>query len=476
MGQFYNSHADSLGVTYTGRPFPIFMPYDVGFRFADNIANMPDSIPCVIIKAESNGIEKYKKIYPWKELDHFKVTIVPDTVSTEDTVAFTEGATLKIQAKDINDKDIIIDANTLVKLSLLNNTDYGTFIDAKGDTLKTTPVQLSSILYSDAYAGKIKFAAVKKNPVSLVACKIHVEKQGYPEKFGERDAIVVEQTLKIVMNAPYEVRPSIPTEDGNQPMIASRKKPFEVRMTRGGKPVANHPFILWTNYTDNTGGHSHDNTSNERRVDNDDNFGYFTVGQVTTHRRPLVDVTDANGRVIVTYNASIFGDNLKIYLKSRDSKKEKFFQDSVMITEKVDNLQRFNDGVEYDLVGGTPAHHGPPGYTDDNNHWCTQHMAVSLQAAIEDFYYYTMRGGRNPIVTLINDMSLPFGGRFDIDGLWGNRYSQHHLYHRTGSSVDINRGGMSERQLTRLTNFISNYNGVRDRERPMMHYGFNGEH
>jgi hypothetical protein len=143
-----------------------------------------------------------------KSLDHFDVRIVPDTVATADTIAFTEGAKLIIQAQDKDSVDIEYDGSTLLKFSLTTNEEYGTFIKANGDTLKTTPVELTNILYSDAKAGKIKFAAVKKNPDSVVTCRIRVEKQIDTTKHGEKDAVVVEQTLKIVMDQPYQVRPS----------------------------------------------------------------------------------------------------------------------------------------------------------------------------------------------------------------------------------------------------------------------------
>jgi hypothetical protein len=276
------------------------------------------------------------------------------------------------------------------------------------------------------------------------------------------------------MDQPYQVRPSIPTEDTDTSRVRQRKKPFEVRMTRGRKPVANHTFRLWTNYIDSTGGHDHDDTRDIRRADNDNNYGYFTIGQATQHYRPLEEITNTEGKFTPVYNASIFGDTMRIYLKSRN---EPLLQDSLYITEKVRDLVLLGTSTNYTKVGGTPNHHGPPLFTrqeDDHDHWCTQQTADSLQAAIRQFYNWSIRGGRAPIIVIINDLSLPLGGRFDISGSWDGRNSQYHLYHRTGTSVDINMGNMSQRQLIQLTRIMRIHHGFRNRERPQIHYGFNG--
>jgi hypothetical protein len=432
-GSFYNYDDDSLGTTFTACPRLCLF----GFRLATNI---PDSISCVIIKAESNGIEKYKKIFPWKELDHFKVTIIPDTASAEDTVAFTEGAMLKIQAKDINDKDIIIDANTLLKLSLLYNTDYGTFIDAKGDTLKTTPVQLSDILYSDANAGKIKFAAVKKNPESLVACKIHVEKQGYPEKFGECDAIVVEQTLKIVMDIPYRVLPTKLLGRSNQPITDENRKPFIVQYTRNSIPAKDLSFNLTTNYVDTIGGHNHLNRRpSETQIQKRNNYGYFVLVRIPNNvDRPYIGLTQSDGKERFQYVASMFGDSMRIIVESVNPKKKKLLRDSITIAERVVDLQLLDEGADYDLIGGTCNHHGPSDagipyicqYTN-NNHWATADVITNIQNIAASYHQ------RFPNETLlkINDMSLEYGGRFDKDAQWEG-YSNH-KYHRQGTDIDI---------------------------------------
>jgi hypothetical protein len=367
-------------------------------------------------------------------LDHFAIKL------EHDTIAFTELSKLYVQAKNAKNEDIKLDGNTPLKLCVSTNEEYGTFINKNGDTLKTTPVVLENIPYEDAKTGLIRLAAVKKNPDSIVSCTIRAELQNDTTKKGEKDAIVVEQTLKIVMETPHEVRPSIPTEDRNQTMVNLRRKSFDVRMTRGGKPVVNHPFQLTTDYVRGSGGHDHGETRDTIRANNNDNYGYFYTDQDTTHRRPFDTLTNTEGRfTAIEYNASIFGDTMRIILKSRSNR---LLVDSVSILERVFGLQLLGDGTNYIKAGGTCNHHGPrtdTSYTNcrtpDNNHWIMSAAAVSLEGAAEEFLH--AEWNRNREQMRINDLSLPFGGLFDKDGDWRNP----HTSHRTGNDVDIeNRG------------------------------------
>jgi hypothetical protein len=400
------------------------------------------------------------------KLHHFKVAIVPDTAATADTVAFTEGATLYIQAQDKDSVDIEYDGNTLLKFLLATNEEYGTFINANGDTLKTTPVQLTDVLYSDAQAGRIKFAAVKKNPDSLVICKIHVEKQSDPTKLGERDAIVVEQTLKIVMDAPYEVVPRNLRGLRNSPNPANEnKKRFTVRLTRNKVGIANHPFLLTTNYVDGTGGHDH---LTPRRVRNRDNYGYLIVKRTNdTTDSPYTGQTQGEGREIFDYVSTFFGDSMRISVESTNPKKRKFLKDSVTIVEIVRDLSSLGEGTNYILVGGMCEHHGPSDrgiaancQTPNNNHWGTATLIQVVQA-VTDSFATTYPGYR----LRINDMSLPFGGKFEIDGSWNQ--TADHQQHRMGINADVNLNAyndgvdvsLNSRQRRRLWILIRNLAG-----------------
>jgi len=206
---------------------------------------VPDSAPHrlqssaleAVMKAMSSWCPISEVKVKGSPLDHFAIRL------EKDTIAFTEATRFFVQAKDANDQDVELDLATPLKLSVVTNVDYGTFIDKKGDTLKIVPVMLADIPYGDAKDGLIRFAAVKKNPDSLEVCRMRAELQSDATKKGEKDVPVVEQTLRIVMRGEREVvprnlqglrTPPRPTDEN--------KKRFTVQLTRNKATVPNHPF------------------------------------------------------------------------------------------------------------------------------------------------------------------------------------------------------------------------------------------
>jgi hypothetical protein len=187
----------------------------------------------------------------------------------------------------------------------------------------------------------------------------------------------------------------------------------------------------------------------------------------------LDDATGVDGRLDVTYHASIFGDTMKIYLESRDPIKAKFFQDSITIVEKVAGLINFRDvdsGGRWIFAQSTTGETRHP----DNN-WCDPGFSDSVRLAIEDFHEWTLsdRGGGRAVVISLNDMSLPFGGRFDMSARWDGRNDQRHRFHRVGTSADVNQT-LSATQLDKLTTFMARRGLLRNQERPEIHYGSHG--
>jgi hypothetical protein len=409
-------------------------------------------------------------------VDHFAVRIVPDTLSEKDTVAFTETARLFVDARGSGDEDIELDGSTLLSFSMESNDQYGTFIGVTGDTVKASPVNLQNVTYQDAHDGKVKFAALWRNPDSMVMCKIRVALQTDPAKQGERDAVVLEKTLKIMMERPYEVQPVISPATVTNPRAENRKQ-FAVQMTRGNKPVQNHPFKLTTNYVDGSGGHDH---LEPRRAQGRANYGHLSLTRTgARYDLPYDGEIQSNAREDLEYIASLFGDTMRVCLQSR---RNALLVDTVSVVEMVPGLLNFGTAGQSCIFAqsatGEARHH-------DNN-WCTAQMAASLQQAITDFYDWSVseEGGAAPILLSLNDMSLPLGGRFDIDGLWDRQANQHY-YHRRGTSVDINnvpalktRDPVSNeivlsRVGRRLDRIMSRHGGVLYPE-PQIHYDFNG--
>jgi hypothetical protein len=340
-------------------------------------------------------------------------------------VAFTETARFFVQAKDVNDDSIEIDDNKLLKLSVVTNDTCGTFIDKNGDTLKTTPVVLESIPYVDAKDGLIRFAAVKKNPDSVVVCKIHVELQEDASKKGDTSIVVVEQTVKIVMKEPREVLPIKLSGHDNDLITNANKKRFIIQLTRKKEAVPYDPFILTTNYVDRSGGHQH--IISTRRTETRDNYGYFILTRDNTILdRPYNGQTQNDGRETFDYVASIFGDSMRIIVQSADPVKKPFLKDSTTIVEMVPGLRPLTSGNNHLITFTSNTNHSL-----ENSDYGTSNVCSSVASAVQG--YAEEFGLEDDIFLAAIDMSLPLGGLFDINGNW----MPPHNAHRVGKSIDF---------------------------------------
>ncbi|MBI4179600.1 hypothetical protein HY522_09295 [bacterium] len=123
---------------------------------------------------------------------------------------------------------------------------------------------------------------------------------------------------------------------------------------------------------------------------------------------------------------------------------------AVEIEVKVPDLVQQPDGIFYFKVGGTPEHHGPPGFSEDNNHYGTQKLTF-LVDDIASNYVGSALG-----LIRVNDMSLGkdgkgYGGKFDVaeidpttgavtipGGSWGkNPHHTNYFGHANGHAADI---------------------------------------
>ena len=126
-------------------------------------------------------------------------------------------------------------------------------------------------------------------------------------------AIVLEQTLKIVMEGENEVQPIVDirrTVNHATGLFIDNRKEFSVKMTRGGLPVVGHKFELTKIHVLGSGGHDHSNTLNRKRVKNFENYGHFRpVFNSTIQKNPFIEKTKISGIFNVYYIASIWGDH-----------------------------------------------------------------------------------------------------------------------------------------------------------------------
>ena len=273
-----------------------------------------------------------------------------------------------------------------------------------------------------------------------------------------------ETKIKITLTGQKEIWPYLPPQSDGKSRGADRPgyNPYtslKIKINNGEQPVPNKTVTITIKRIEGTGGHDHLNPLSL------DKSGQLFIGNKKGN--PINATTDSNGEVVVDKLLSSQVSGIYIIEAALESKPE--IKDTTSLIVKVTGLLDFGIilSKEWYLTGSLPQHL--------LNHFCDQEMGLKLASAIMDFYEwnieYSKLLNKTPIKLLINDMSLIWGGAFDIPGQWG-LYSNH-SFHRIGLSVDINRTGMSNEELFTLTSFMKKQNGSKYPE-STIHYGFLG--
>jgi hypothetical protein len=174
------------------------------------------------------------------------------------------------------------------------------------------------------------------------------------------------------------------------------------------------------NRIERSGGHDHPNSPDLNL------WGRITVQG--NKGNPVTAITNQNGEINTDeILASEFGGEyfVEAFLESNPSVK-----DEANLTVRVSDLQLLPVSTYYDKIGGTDNHYGPPSRpNEDHNHWAQQNVNENIkQTAILWFNNFPKEAKLN-----INDISLPYGGKFDVNGKWKGDHSEH----RTGEDIDI---------------------------------------
>lgn len=122
---------------------------------------------------------------------------------------------------------------------------------------------------------------------------------------------------------------------------------------------------------------------------------------------------------------------------------------TVDIVVDIPGLQQLQAGNEYTLTGGTATHPG------DYNHYGTAIAVANIPLICND-YEAMYPGSTNPE---INDMSLPFGGKFDLNNMWINNPIQHGE-HRVGRNCDFETMGIPGNRWAALNAIFTNNNVI----------------
>ncbi|MEO0124193.1 MAG: hypothetical protein ABIL69_09375 [candidate division WOR-3 bacterium] len=215
--------------------------------------------------------------------------------------------------------------------------------------------------------------------------------------------------IRIVLS-PDTVRPWYP--DVEPVNLATTRVSVSVK-NRAGIPIRNFPVRLDARSVRYSGGHAH----NSNRP----------CGVFPNNQPMITGVTDDYGLFEPNYRAEKFGGKDSIFAYSNMPNVETGDSVELQVMVKDLGLLEIFAGEWYIKTGGTEYHHGHPGWPDDHNHFGTSYTNACIMligADYKDSTGYRLR---------INDMSLPRGGLFDINGNW----QPPHSTHRLGRNVDV---------------------------------------
>jgi hypothetical protein len=225
-----------------------------------------------------------------------------------------------------------------------------------------------------------------------------------------------------------EVRPVIPGEIRLVvPGEPTSTTEFQVRLTQGGFLIGVHLFRLSTNYVDGSGGHDHitPRRPGGTQAQRAQNYGHFLSRQINERLNPLEELTMPFDTSRFEYTASAFGDTMRIRLHSLENP---LLKDSVSLIERVAELEPLAAGNNLITFTSTEQFHSLA-----NSNYASVRTRDAVHSAVRQYAaQYRMP---NDIFLAVIDMTLPFGGLFDINGNW----QPPHTYHRVGKSVDLSR-------------------------------------
>jgi len=227
---------------------------------------------------------------------------------------------------------------------------------------------------------------------------------------------------------------------------------LQVNTELGGHPVGNVMLHFRKPTLINSGGHTHGGTRPMARymLEQQQHPGSYDTLETFDHP------TDANGIMRFRFLASEFGGSefTTVALKSDTT-----ISDTLSFFTRVPGLRLLPAGTHYIKEGGTCDHHGPGGEgacgTPDTDHYGDS-LLVKYIPIIADSL-----AAIYPELTLhVNDLSLPYGGRFDLKGRWGVPPGTSHVEHRIGINADLPVRFMSadtakENNLQRIINKVT---------------------
>ena len=161
---------------------------------------------------------------------------------------------------------------------------------------------------------------------------------------------------------------------------------------------------------------------------------------------------DAQGRFQTQFTASHFGGDIDIVVTVGD------LSASRTIQVRVPYLYLVSEGEGYWMVGSKPIH--PTGW------YATYSVRGNLRSIAREYkrFYYSEESPQPADDRLAyNDMSLIFGGKFELNGKWcvPNTRDCHHHNHRFGTHVDISDHNVPTARIAQLESIFRQYGASR---------------
>jgi hypothetical protein len=378
----------------------------------------------VEMASEEGTCNSTAKVLIKKDFVGFIISLSHDTLKNREITVAT------VIAVDKDGKEVKIDPTTPVNLSFTENGQYVDFISAAGDTLNA----MDSVLYSVLRSGQVKVIARGKQtgvPSAKVAqTKLQTRKttaasEGYSSDYPKTTmrAACPSDATKVGSTSFYltpEIK-VIAVADSIKPYypgyidISQSQTDVKIVVTAAGILIPPWPLPYQVEITcsavESSGGHAH--TGNRPA-------GKFFADNGSK----VASLLKSSGDTIrVQYQGSFFGGMEHIKAKLIDFTSQTI-ADSDSVVVRVPNLIQFHGTGHFQLPPNVDTYH------PDNHYLSSQSAIDSLIAAANKFF---SKDWNNTGEMRLNDMSLKWGGLFDIHHNWDSPHS----LHRIGNSVDI---------------------------------------
>ncbi len=356
-----------------------------------------------------------------------------------------------VAADSINADSVMVSVQVEPAATIACSTTPG----GKGSGTKTTVMSAASGVKNKSVITNVKSPPVES--VAAAATKGSRKTVSFVQgQYGIGWVEIKKPTLTMVNHAPWSIWPYLPPvhvvlidSTGAVDSVVTEVYPPDYNYKRGftisvtdaeGMPVPNAAVAIRHDFQQSSGGHVHGHNGTNSLTPPQKLQGIF-YGQGKSDSL-LELTTDANGIAII--DSLVASQVSGTYLITAYLVFDPSVKDTVNLNVQVPELAHFGDWIIVPTGETQPwtFYQSDNGNSNHpNNNYCTIAMGDSLALGIFDFYEWSSSddagNGGVPITLSLNDMSLPWGGLFDIHDTW----QPDHQWHRVGRSVDINNPG-----------------------------------